>query len=68
MTINLPAWSIPLACTVIVWAWGILAPEQPSRGDYDFGPALHAIARVVLCVVGTLLFWLVYFAARSVLT
>lgn len=63
--IAIPLWSLPLLLTIGLWAWGILAPIAPARGDYDFGPAFTGMARLVTCVVGTLVFWLVYFMAKA---
>lgn len=62
---TIPAWSIPLALTAVVWAWGILMPYPPSRGDYDFSGPISALFRLAVCIIGTLMFWLVYFAAKS---
>jgi hypothetical protein len=62
---TLPIWSIPLALTIAIWTWALLAPEPPSRGDYDFSGAFRGLARLAGCIIGTLLFWLVYFMVKS---
>lgn len=64
MTFTLSAWAIPLAITIAVWSWGILAPTEPSRGDYDFGGAVTGAIRLAVCVTVTLAAWLIYFMAR----
>lgn len=63
--LTIPAWSLPLALTLGLWAWMIFWPEPGSRGDYDFGPALRGLARLAGSVIGTLFFWLVYFMAKA---
>ncbi len=65
MTLSIPIWSVPIAFTFFLWAWGILWPVEPSRGDYDFGPALVGAFRLAICVIGTLAVWLFYFMAKS---
>lgn len=64
MTVTLGAWTIPLAITVAVWAWGLLWPNESSGGDYNFGQAVVALVRLAVCVTVTLAVWLVYFGAR----
>jgi hypothetical protein len=65
MTLSVPTWALSLLLTVAVWALGFLLPVAPSRGDYDFGPAFTGLFRLVICVIGTLVFWLVFFVAKA---
>lgn len=65
MSLTLPVWSIPLALTIAVWAWALLTPDYVPRGDYDFGGAIRGLAQLAACIIGTLLFWLVYFMWRA---
>lgn len=59
------AWILPLIVMASVWAWAILAPMPPSRGDYGFGQALSIFLRLVVCVIATLTVWLLYFMILS---
>lgn len=65
MTITLSAWTIPLAITIAVWAWGLWWPNESSGGDYNFGQAVVAVVRLAVCVTVTLAAWLIYFMARA---
>jgi hypothetical protein len=61
---TIPLWLIPLGVTACFWGWGIFAPWPPSRGDYDFSGMFTGMFRLAVCVTGTLLAWLVFFAAK----
>lgn len=65
MAMTLPFWTLPLFATVAVWAWACLMPMEPSRGDYDFGPSIRAIMRLVVGIIVTLVAWLSYFAGLA---
>jgi hypothetical protein len=65
MSMTIPAWAVPLGLTIMIWSWGILMPLPDARGDYDFGPMFSGIFRGVVCIIGTLLFWLLYFMAKA---
>lgn len=62
---TIPAWSIPLALTLAIWAWPLLKAPYVPRGDYDFGGAIRGLAELAVCIIGTLVFWLVYFMWRA---
>ena len=63
MNITLELWAIPLVLTSCVWSWAFLSPGPPSGGDYNFGPSIDALMKLVVATVITLFVWLVYFAA-----
>ena len=62
---TIPAWAIPTVLTAAIWAWGILMPYPPSRGDYDFSGAFSAMFRLAVCIIGTLAFWLLFFMGKA---
>lgn len=62
---TIPAWSIPTILTAAVFAWAVLMPMPASHGDYDFSGALSAAFRLAVFIILTLVFWLVYFMAKS---
>lgn len=64
MTITIPLWYGPLVVTACFWIWGIFAPWPPSQGHYDFSGFFTGIFRLATCMIGTLLAWLVFFAAK----
>ncbi len=55
------AWIITLALWIGVYLW----PVSRSGGDYNFGAAFDGMVHAIVCVIGTLLIWLVYFALKS---
>ena len=61
MTIVLQTWMIPAAISVGLAAWAFLMPLPQEKGDFDFGPLLSGLFRLVVFVVGSLLSWVVYF-------
>lgn len=61
MMVSFPLWLIPVVATLLLWAAVLLWPIRPSRGDYDFGPSLIALARLVGGVIATLAIWLGWF-------
>lgn len=66
MTITLGLWAVPTIITVALWAAVILWPIENSGGYYNFGPALDAVLHLAVGVFGTLVVWLVYFIALSI--
>jgi hypothetical protein len=66
MTVTIGYWAIPVLLTLITWGLAILWPMEPSRGDYDFGPAVSGLFRFVGGIIGTLVYWLVYFICLAI--
>ena len=64
---TIPMWSIPIALTVTLWAWGLFMPlprHQPTA-SFDLTGVFSSMFRLAVCIIGALVFWLVYFIARS---
>ena len=64
MTITIDTWMIPLGISIVLSAWAFLMPLPQQQGDYDFGPILSGLFRVVILIIGSLLAWLLYFIIR----
>jgi hypothetical protein len=62
---TVPAWSIPTFLTAAIFVWMVFMPLPPRQGDYDFGQALSAMFRLAVFIILTLVFWLIYFMAKS---
>lgn len=58
---HLPFWAIPVFAMGVIWGWAFLMPMPPGRGDFDFTQALSIFFRLAVCVVATLIVWLIYF-------
>lgn len=67
MTITIGLWIIPAALTIALWVAVSLRPVENQGGDYSVGPALDSMLSLVMGVVGTLVIWLVYFIALTML-
>lgn len=63
MTFTLTAWMIPTAICLLLLAWAFLMPLPKVHGDYNFAPVLSMMLRLVVLTIGSLIAWLVYFAA-----
>ncbi|BCM83727.1 hypothetical protein [Methylobacterium indicum] len=57
MTVTLAAWCLPLAASLILFAWALLTP---ASGTWDFAP----VFRLAGAVVGSLVAWLVWALLR----
>ncbi len=65
-TASLLLWGIPMLVTIAVWVHVNAKPIPPSRGDYDFSGPFVFFARMIFCVVATLLIWLVTFVVAYI--
>lgn len=64
MTITLGSWAIPAFLTAIIWIACMLRPADTSGYcSLDITGMLLGIA----AIIGTLVIWLIYFAARFAL-
>lgn len=61
--VTLPTWTSPLIATIVVWGILMNLPSRGATNVMDLTPVLEGVARFFVGVVGTLVFWLVYFAA-----
>lgn len=59
---TLPTWTSPLIGTIVLWGVLLNLPSRGSTSVMDFTPMLESLGRLFIGVVGTLIFWLVYFA------
>lgn len=61
-TASLILWGLPTLITIAIWVHTNSKPIPPNRGDYDFSGPFVVFARLIFCIVTTLLIWLVTFA------
>ena len=61
---TIAAWTIPTGLTAIVFAWAIMMP-MPASSDYGLEGTFSALFRLAVCIIFPLIFWLVYFMAKS---
>lgn len=58
--------ALPLVLTVAIWvAARYLLPLPKPSGDYSGGAPIAALFRATICVILTLVVWLVYFVVLS---
>ncbi|HSI31887.1 MAG TPA: hypothetical protein VK951_11185 [Miltoncostaeaceae bacterium] len=57
MTVTFAAWCLPLAATLVLFAWALLTP---ATDRWDFAPVI----RLAGAVVGSLVAWLVWALCR----
>jgi hypothetical protein len=59
-------WVVPAAMTAAIWAWGLKPMPRPNSG-MDLTDIFSAIFKMIICIIATLLFWLIFVAVKSAL-
>lgn len=60
--VTLPTWTSPLLATIVLWGILLNLPSRGASNVMDFTPLIEGIGRLFIGVVGTLVFWMIYFA------
>lgn len=60
-------WMIPTIFTIAIWCWAFFMPlpKHLPTASFDLSGFFSAMFRLAVAVVGTLIFWLIYFIGRA---